>query len=209
MGPVFIDSFIRATLAEAIGYGLEDAIINGTGVAMPIGLTKDPDGNYNQESGYPDLEVVKATSFAPAEYGALVAKMATNAKGKARDFDSVLLICNMTDYLTKVMPATTATTDNGYKAGNFPFATKVIISNRVASNRAILTLPGRYTLAVGGSKNGAIEYDDSVGFLDRTRTFRVATHANGRSYDKTCSVVLDISALEEYAYPVRDITDVA
>ena len=50
MGPVFLDAFIRAVMAEALGYGLEDAIVNGTGVNMPTGVTKNPNGDFNQST---------------------------------------------------------------------------------------------------------------------------------------------------------------
>ena len=107
MGPQFLDAFVRATMAEALGLGLEEAIVKGTGISMPVGMMKNPNGAFAQETGYPDKTAVKVTSFAPAEYGALVAKVAKTEKGKQRTFDKVAMLCNMTDYLTKIMPATT------------------------------------------------------------------------------------------------------
>lgn len=197
LGPAWIDSYVRAVLYEAIAAGIEDAIVNGTGKDMPCGLTCDPNGEYNQGTGYPKLAEVKVKSFAPAEYGALVAKLAKTEKGRDRSFPKVQLLCNMTDYLTKVMPATTTITADGtgYAHDLFPFPTEAIVCNAVPTGKAVLCLLGEYTLAAGSHKNGATEYDDSIGFLDHTRAYRNVNYFDGRAYDKTCSVVLDISEL--------------
>lgn len=209
MGPQFIDAFVRATMAEALGLGLEEAIVNGTGVNQPTGMMKNPNGNFNAETGYPDKEAVKVTSFSPEEYGKLVAKVAKTEKEKARTFAKVGLLCNMTDYLTKVMPATTvmASDDSGYVNNLFPFPTDVVPCNSVPEGKAVIGILDDYTLAVGGSRNGNIEFDDSIGFLDDTRTFKLVQHAAGRAYDNTSFVVVDISELDPAYITVKSVKD--
>lgn len=209
MGPQFIDAFVRATMAEALGLGLEEAIVNGTGVNQPTGMMKKPNGNFNAETGYPDKEAVKVTSFSPEEYGKLVAKVAKTEKGKARTFAKVGLLCNMTDYLTKVMPATTvmASDGSGYVNNLFPFPTDVVPCNSVPEGKAVIGILDDYTLAVGGSRNGNIEFDDSIGFLDDTRTFKLVQHAAGRAYDNTSFVVVDISELDPAYITVKSVKD--
>ena len=102
LGPVFLDGYIRAVLAEALYVGIEEAIVAGTGVDQPIGLIKDIHEGvaFSTETGYPDKEKVVVTSFAPAEYGPLLARFAKTEKGKKRRFTEVGLICNQNDYLT-------------------------------------------------------------------------------------------------------------
>lgn len=209
MGPQFIDAFVRATMAEALGLGLEEAIVNGTGVNQPTGMMKNPNGNFNGETGYPDKEAVKVTSFSPVEYGKLVAKVAKTEKEKARTFAKVGLLCNMTDYLTKVMPATTvmASDGSGYVNNLFPFPTDVVPCNSVPEGKAVIGILDDYTLAVGGSRNGNIEFDDSIGFLDDTRTFKLVQHAAGRAYDNTSFVVIDISELDPAYITVKSVKD--
>ena len=210
MGPQFLDAFIRATLAEALGLGLEEAIVNGSGVNMPCGMMRNPNGSFNQSTGYPAKTPVKVTSFAPAEYGALVAKVAKTEKGKQRTFGSVGMLCNMSDYLTKIMPATTMLTANGGYASNlFPFPTEVIQCNAVPEGKAVLGILDDYTLAVGGKRNGNIEFDDSVKFLDDARTFKLVQHAAGRAYDDTSFIVLDISDLDPAYITVKNTATVA
>lgn len=206
MGPQFLDSFIRATMAEAIGLGLEEAVVAGTGVNMPCGIMRNPNGVFDQTNGYPEKEAVPVTSFAPVEYGKLVSMVAKTEKGKEREFQKVYIICSMTDYLTKIMPATTVLTPNvGYVGNLFPFPTEVIPCSAVPSGKASLGLLDDYTLAVGGNKNGVIEYDDSIGFLDHTRTFRVVQHAAGRAYDNTSFITLDISGLDPAYVTVKNV----
>lgn len=211
MGPQFLDAFVRATMAEALGLGLEEAIVNGTGVSMPIGMMKEPNGAFEQSDGYPDKTAIKVTSFAPAEYGPLVAKVATTEKGKQRTFSKVVLLCCMKDYLTKVMPATTVLSANGqgYVNNLFPFPTEPLVCNAVPEGKAVLGIAEDYTLAVGGSRNGNIEFDDSIGFLDDTRTFKLIQHAAGRSYDNTSFIVLDISALDPAYITVKNVAQAA
>ena len=211
MGPQFLDAFVRATMAEALGLGLEEAIVNGTGVSMPIGMMKNPNGAFEQSTGYPDKTAVKVTSFAPAEYGPLVAKVATTEKGKQRTFSKVVLLSCMTDYLTKVMPATTVLSANGqgYVNNLFPFPTEPLVCNSVPEGKAVLGIAEDYTLAVGGSRNGNIEFDDSIGFLDDTRTFKMVQHAAGRAYDNTSFIVLDISALDPAYITVKNVEQAA
>ena len=211
MGPQFLDAFVRATMAEALGLGLEEAIVKGTGVSMPVGMMKEPNGAFEQSTGYPDKTAVKVTSFAPAEYGALVAKVAKTEKGKQRTFSKVVLLCSMTDSLTKIMPATTvlSTTGQGYVNNLFPFPTEPIVCNAVPEGKAVLGIAEDYTLAVGGSRNGNIEFDDSIGFLDDTRTFKLIQHAAGRAYDNTAFVVLDISALDPAYITVKNVEQAA
>lgn len=197
MGPSYLDAFVRATLTEAMAYGIEDAIVNGSGVDMPVGLMRNPNGAFDPEKGYPTKEAIKVTSFAPAEYGPLCARLAKSEKGKTRVFTGVELICSMVDYLTKVMPATTALAATGeYKHDLFPVPTEVIPSTAIADGEAILSLLSEYTYCVGGSKNGIIQVDDSCRFLDDARAFKVKTHGAGRAYDNTVALRLDISELD-------------
>jgi HK97 family phage major capsid protein len=198
LGPVFLDGYIRTVLAEAIMSGLEMAIVGGSGVKEPIGLIRDiHEGvSYSSSTGYPEKtpEVVK--DFTPASYGALVAKLATTEAGKKRKFNKVAIVCNMNDYLTKVMPATTVLNTSGAYVNNlFPFATDVYVSNAVEDGRAVMFLPEEYFLGMGGKKNGVIEYSDEYKFLEDQRVFKIKQYGAGRAFDNTSALYLDISGL--------------
>ena len=199
LGPVFLDNYIRTILKEALYCALEAGILTGSGKDEPIGLNRDihKGVSVSTETGYPEKEAVAITSFLPEEYGAVLATLAMSETGRMRKFDEVTLICNQVDYLTKVMPATTVLTAAGlYAKDVFPFPTEVIRSNELTTGKAILCLPEEYFMGIGGSKDGTIEYSDEYKFIEDQRVYKIKLHGNGRAYDNTVAVVLDISNLD-------------
>ncbi|MCR5704967.1 MAG: phage major capsid protein [Eubacterium sp.] len=212
LGATFLDGYVRTFLVEALLKALEQAIISGNGVKSPIGLDRDiHEGvTVSTTDGYPQKTAVELKSFQPAEYGAVLALLAVSEKGSARTFDEVTLICNQVDYLTKVMPATTVLNANGtYTQNVFPFPTNVVRSNEVATGKAIICLPEEYFMGIGGSKEGTISYSDEVKFLEDQRAFKIKLHGNGRAYDNTVSVLVDISELEAAYITVLNKTNSA
>ena len=207
LGPVFLDGYIRAVLAEAIMSALEIAIVAGSGVNEPIGLIKDiHEGvSYSSTTGYPDKtpEIVK--DFTPVTYGGLVAKMAETEAGRKRRFAKVAFACNMTDYLTKVMPATTVLNASGTYVNNlFPFPTDVYVTNALDDGKAVMFLPDEYFLGMGGARNGVIEYSDEYKFLEDQRVFKIKQYGAGRAFDNTSALYLDISGLEPAYITVKN-----
>ncbi|MFR2207760.1 MAG: phage major capsid protein [Intestinibacter bartlettii] len=213
LGPTFIDSYIRTVLKDALLCGLEKAIVAGTGKNQPIGLCKNVSHGVTVTGGvYPDKTKVTLTSFMPKEYGAVLAQLAKTEKwtddeskdhgGKPRKFSSVLFICNQTDYLTKVMPASTVLNVNGTFTQNvFPFPTEVVISNELNDGTAIVCLPEEYLMVIGADKNGVITYSDEYKFLEDLRYYKIKTYGAGKAFDNTVALFLDISKLEEaYVY---------
>lgn len=198
LGPVYLDNYIRTILREALYCALEKGIISGSGKEEPIGLDRDiHDGvSVSSSTGYPAKTAVAITSFLPEEYGKVLAKLAVSETGRMRSFDQVTLVCNMVDYLTKVMPATTVlNAAGGYTKDIFPFPTEVIRSNELSTGKAILFLPEEYFMGIGATKDGTIEYDDGYKFLEDQRTYKIKLHGAGRAFDDTVAVVLDISKL--------------
>ena len=208
LGPTFLDGYIRTVLSEAIMAGLEVAIVSGTGVNEPVGLIRDiHEGvSYSSSTGYPAKEKKPVKSFAPAEYGALVAQMATTENGKKRKFTEVGLIVNQTDYLTKVMPATTILNANGHYVNNlFPFPTTVYVCNALEDGDAVLFLKDEYFMGMGGAKNGVIEYSDEYKFLEDQRVFKIKQYGAGRAFDNTSALYLDISGLDPAYITVKNL----
>lgn len=199
LGPSFLDNYIRTILKEALYVALEKAIVSGSGKDEPVGLNRDiHEGvSFSTSTGYPEKTAIQVTNFLPANYGPLVAKLAVTEKGRMRSFDEVLMICNQVDYLNKIMPATTALTTGGtYARDLFPFPTEVVRSNEVKTGQAILCLPEEYFFGLGESKDGKIEYSDEFKFLQDARTYKIKLNGNGRPYDNTVAIVLDISKLD-------------
>lgn len=200
LGPTFLDSYIRRLLKESLALGLEYGIVKGKGVkGEPVGISRSIQKgvSVDTENGYPEKEAVKVTSFAPSEYGSLVAKLVTTESGRKRTFNTVQLLCNMTDYLTKVMPATTVLNAVGeYKSNLFPFPTDVIPTNACDDNEAFLCLLPEYFVGIGSSKEGSIEYSDDFKFIEDARTYKIKMFASGRAVDNTVAIKLDLTDLD-------------
>lgn len=209
LGPTFLDAYIRTVLTEAMACGLEYGIVSGKGVGgEPIGFDRDiHDGvSISSTDGYPRKEAVKVRSFAPAEYGALVATIAKDEQGHVKkSIEGLTLVCNLTDYLTKVMPATTALNAEGRYMGDiFPVPTNVATCETIADGEALLALPKEYDLLVGG--NRGIEYSDEYKFLEDQRCGKVVQYAFGKAYDNNSAILLDISELDPAYITVRNVT---
>lgn len=212
--PAFLDKYVRTILLEAIAAALEGAIVDGNGVKQPVGLTRSikKGVSFNTETGYPQKTAVKVKNFLPETYGDLVAKLVKTESGHYRTLkdDSLAMICNPVDYYKKVMPATTVLTSVGTYTGNiFPVPTKVVQSAELAEGKALLCIPKEYFAALASSKTGNLTFDDSTQFLEDCRVYKIKLFANGRAYDDTVAILLDISELEPAYVTVLNKTETA
>lgn len=211
LGPRWLDRYVRIILAEAIAFGLEEAIINGTGKDMPIGMNRQVGDGVSVTNGvYPLKSTVSVTSLDPVSYGALLAPMSKFVKHIEevegdddiitygyRKISNVVMIVNPTDYLLKIMPATTIRgTDGLYRNNVLPFPTTIIQSVAVDEGKAIIGLAKRYFMGIGTGKSGKIEYSDDYRFLEDERVFLTKLYGHGQALDNTAFVYADISGLE-------------
>lgn len=198
LGPAWIDKYVRETLSEALAVALETAMIDGTGVNQPIGMTRNFTGSFDATKGYSRKTATKVTAFDKETYGTLLSTLATNPNGGTRTVSEVILIVNPVDYFTKVMPATTVLAPDGtYRNDVFPFPTKVIQSVGVQANHAVIGLAKRYFMGIGTAKGGKLEYDDSYKYLEELRTYKIKLYGTGKPLDTNAFIYLDISNVKD------------
>ena len=204
LGPVWLDRYVRILLGEAIAYGLEDAIINGDGKDKPIGMIRQVGDGVTVTGGvYPEKTPEAVTSFAPEDYGALVAKMAVTPNGNYRTISEVLLVVNPVDYLKLVLPATTLLKPDGTYANNvLPFPTRIVQSAQMAQGKAVFGLANRYFIGIGTAQSGKIEYSDEYKFLEDERTYLTKLYGHGEPLDNAAFIYADISGLKPVTYKV-------
>ncbi|MBP3701702.1 MAG: phage major capsid protein [Lachnospiraceae bacterium] len=208
LGPVWLDRYIRAILAESNGLALEMAVADGDGAKKPIGMTRDltKGTTQNDVTTYDRKAAIAVTKLDPATYGGLLAQLAVSPSGRQRMVREVLLVVSPSDYLTKVMPATTILTPQGtYVSDVLPFPTKVVQSVGMPAGHAALGLSKRYFAGMGTSKRGFIEYSDHAQFLEDNRVYTTHLYGNGRPMDNNAFLYLDISNLEPTVYAVNAV----
>lgn len=203
LGPAWLDSYIRQVLQDALYVGLEEGIVCGTGVKMPIGMMKDIGAAHQDDEPYPDKAAIKVTALTPEVYGGLIGKIAVSRNGRARKVENVIMVVNPVDYWQRVMPATTIQRPDGTFANDvLPYPTEVVQSEEVPDGKAVMGIAGQYFMGIGAGKDGVIEYDDSYKFLERERIYAGHLYGNGRPKDNNSFLVLDISELQPAAYRV-------
>lgn len=206
-GPVWLDSYVRAVLSEAVAYGLEEGIINGDGNNMPIGMNRQIGAGVTVTDGaYPQKTPVVITDLGTETFGKLLATLAQDPRDskKARIVDNLIFIVNPFDYYKKIMPATTVLLPDGtYKNNILPYPAAIIQSTQIDEGEAILGLAKKYKMGIGtGSKDGKIEYSDEYKFLEDQRYYIIKLLGNGQALDNNAFMLLDISGLQDAAVPV-------
>ena len=205
LGPVWLDSYIRTCLSEALALGYEKAIVTGTGKDQPIGMDRDIHEGVSISGGvYPQKEAIAVTDFGPASYGNLVSKLAKNEKGKSRNVTGLIMVVNPTDYFKLVMPATTMLVPGGgYANGVLPIPTQIIPSVAVAANEAILGIGKKYFLGVGGKRG--IQFSDDYKFIEDQRYYKIVAYGNGRAKCNNDFIRLNIGNLKPLTYEVKGV----
>lgn len=207
LGPVWLDSYVRQILYEALANGLEDGIINNLNTTTgPVGMIADMttgSGGVGAAT-FTAKSATPITDLQPATLGAQLAKLAVDAAGKARAIRDVILIVNPTDYFTKVFPATTVMNGAGVYVNNvLPYPMTIIQSAAVATGKAVLGLGYKYFMGIGmDSRAGRIEYSDEFKWLDDERVYKIKLYANGMPMDNNAFQYLDISGLKPAAVRV-------
>ena len=207
LGPVWLDSYVRQILYEALANGLEDGTINNLNTTTgPVGMIADMatgSGGVGAAT-FTAKTATPITDLQPATLGAQLAKLAVDAAGKARAIRDVILIVNPTDYFTKVFPATTVMNGAGVYVNNvLPYPMTIIQSAAVAAGKAVLGLGYKYFMGIGmDSRAGRIEYSDEFKWLDDERVYKIKLYANGMPMDNNAFQYLDISGLKPAAVRV-------
>lgn len=210
LGAVWLDRYVRALLAESAALGMENGYVTGDGDGCPIGMTRIVGKDAETAGGkYKEKTAIAVTNFSKKTYGELLGKIAVNSEtGKTRDVGEVVLICNPVDYFTKIMPATCMLTSSGtYVKDLFPFPTNVIRCSAVPAGKAIFGIADRYFAAFGINKQGKIDYDDSVQFLEDNRVYMIKFYGNAFPLDNNAFLLLDIEGLKEMRFPVSTLAE--
>lgn len=210
VGPEWMDAYVRTVLAEALGYGLSQGIVAGTGKDMPIGMTKDLAGSVTNGI-YPDKTPIVITDLSVKTIGGIAATLAQGPNDRKRPVPSILMVVNPVDYFTLVMPAMTYLNTSGTYINNvLPYPSQVVQDINVPSGKAIFGLASKYFMGVGkGGSGGQLEYSDEFQFLDDNRVYKIKMYGNGQPLDNNAFVYADISGLTPLKHQVLVVNPTA
>lgn len=204
LGPVWLDRYVRAHLSEAIYNGLENAIIDGSGVDEPIGIRRNPSSALDPVEGYDPQPLVALSEITPETYGTLLASLSVAPTGLQRNIKEVIFVVSPSDYFTKIFPATSYRQPDGvYNNDIFPFPTRLIQSVFVPAGEAIIGIGKRYFMGLGTGKGGKIEYSDEYHFLEDERMYLTKLYGDGKPLDAASFIRLDISELTATPWKVQ------
>lgn len=207
LGPEWLDRYVREVMYEALAFGLEYGIIQGTGKNMPIGMIRDLKGAV-VDGEYPEKTAVKVTDLEPVTYGDILADLAKNEKGFTRVVRNLIMVVNPVDYFRKIMPATTIRRPDGTYANDvLPYPTRIIQSTEIQEGKAVIGMADKYWMGMGLVKDGKIEYSDEYKFLEDYRTYKIRFLGHGQPKDNNDFIVLDISELKPLIQKVQVIQE--
>lgn len=206
LGPAWLDNYVRQVLYEALANGLEDGIVNGTGLDMPIGMMKQVGDSVTVTGGkYPDKTPVKITKLDVIQLGKLASVITLNEKGQTRVVRDLIMLVNPMDYYAKVLPASQYMIPGGGYASALPFPIDIIQSPAVPMGKAVFGMGPLYFLGSGIENDGRILYSDDYHFLEDERVYLIKMYAHGFAVDNNAFVVLDIANLQPAYYKVETV----
>lgn len=196
-GAEWLDVYVRAILAEALGLGLCQAVVAGNGKDKPIGMIKDLTAAVDPTDGYADKTAAAVNKLDVKKFGEIAASLAIDGNGRPRAIDEILIVVSPADYFGKILPASTYLTSVGtYAKDVFPFPTRIVQDVNVPAGKAIFGLGKQYKLCVGtGGKGGKIEYSDEAQFIEDNRVYKIKVYANGRPMDNNAFYYANIASL--------------
>lgn len=207
LGQVWLDSYVRQVLAEALAWGLEDAIVNGDGSKGPIGMTRKISGAT--DNVYPLKTATKITDLYPETLGAIIAAMAIDRKGMTRTVGRLIMVVNTIDYYTKIGPATTMLVNGTYVNDILPFPITIIQSTEIAQGQAVLGMADKYFAYLGTARTGKLEYSNEYRFLEDQRVYRIKLYGGGQADDENAFQLLDVSGITPLYDRVKIVGTVA
>lgn len=188
----YVEKYFRAVLKEAMYDGIVTGYLNGDGKVAPIGILRQI-GTVGQD-GTHTAKTVNATltGFSPKQLAPVLTALSNGGKRAVRE---IVVIARPTDVYTYVNPALYGDSiSGGYITKSF-LTTRVIEEPNMPANKAVITIPGVYTMGFSGMKVN--EYKETKAMEDADLLI-AKVYGNGRAEDDACAYVFNPTKLEEY-----------
>lgn len=188
----YVEKYFRAILKEAMYDGIVTGYLDGDGKVAPIGILRQI-GTVGQD-GTHTAKTVNATltGFSPKQLAPVLTALSKNGKRAVRE---IVVIANPADVYAYVNPALYGDSISGGYVNKSFMNTRVIEEPNMASGKAVITMPGVYTMGFSGLKVN--EYKETKALEDADLLI-AKVYGNGRAEDDNCAYVFNPTKLEEY-----------
>lgn len=197
----YVEKYFRAILKEAMYDGIVAGYINGDGKVAPIGVLRkvgqtESDGTHSTKSVVSTL-----LGFSPLQMAPMLTALSNGGKRPVRD---LYLIANPTDVYGYVNPALYGDSiSGGFIAKSFLPLT-VIEEPNIEAGKAVITMPGYYTMGFSGMK--VEEYKETKA-LDDADLLIAKVYGNGRADDDNTAFVFNPQNLVPYITKVEEVSN--
>ena len=197
----YVEKYFRAILKEAMYDGIVTGYLDGDGKTAPIGIlrqigTVSGDGTHAAKSVNGTL-----TGFSPLQLAPVLTALSNNGKRAVRE---IVVIARPTDMYTYVNPALYGDSiTGGYVSKSF-MPTKTIEEPNMPANKAVITIPGVYTMGFSGMKVN--DYKETKA-MDDADLLIAKVYGNGRAEDDACAYVFNPANLIPYIPQVESVTN--
>ena len=197
----YVEKYFRAILKEAMYDGIVTGYLDGDGKTAPIGIlrqigTVSGDGTHAAKSVNGTL-----TGFSPLQLAPVLTALSNNGKRAVRE---IVVIARPTDMYTYVNPALYGDSiSGGYVSKSF-MPTKTIEEPNMPANKAVITIPGVYTMGFSGMKVN--DYKETKA-MDDADLLIAKVYGNGRAEDDACAYVFNPANLIPYIPQVESVTN--
>jgi HK97 family phage major capsid protein len=188
----YVERYFRAILKEAMYDGIATGYLDGDGKVAPIGILRQI-GTVGQD-GTHTAKTVNATltGFSPKQLAPVLTALSKNGKRAVRE---IVVIANPADVYAYVNPALYGDSISGGYVNKSFMNTRVIEEPNIAAGKAVITMPGVYTMGFSGMKVN--EYKETKALEDADLLI-AKVYGNGRAEDDACAYVFNPTKLEEY-----------
>jgi HK97 family phage major capsid protein len=188
----YVEKYFRAILKEAMYDGIVTGYLDGDGKVAPIGILRQI-GTVGQD-GTHTAKTVNATltGFSPKQLAPVLTALSKNGKRAVRE---IVVIANPADVYAYVNPALYGDSISGGYVNKSFMPTRVIEEPNMPANKAVITMPGVYTMGFSGMKVN--DYKETKALEDADLLI-AKVYGNGRAEDDNCAYVFNPTKLEEY-----------
>lgn len=181
--PEWLINYVVTVLTEAIAIALEEAIVDGTGKEMPIGMRRSL---VNASAGeQQEIELTEIADLSPKSLGELMAKLAKVTVDTANSIvverkinpTEIMILMNPTTYWKEFYPATTVQTATGQFISTLALPFQVKQSTSVPEGEYIIGRPKDYLFVLG--KGATLGFSDEHRYIQDERVYLSKMYGNG------------------------------